>query len=87
MLWLFWGCSLTGAGVVTYFVLVDFCVLGPALLGGHHFLRMKVASWLSLKKIQSWCTARTTPGCQESSAVEAGVRGQAGDIRVQCLGW
>lgn len=38
VLWLFWGCSLPGARVVTYFVPVDLCVLGPALLGRHHSL-------------------------------------------------
>lgn len=74
--------------MVTYLVLVDLCVLGPALLGGHRSPEEESGFLVvSLKKVQSCCTAGTTPGCQESSAVGVGVRGQAGDIGVQSLGW
>lgn len=52
VLWLFWGCSLPGARVVTYRVLMELCVLGPALWGGHRSPKDEGGFLLvSLKKI------------------------------------
>lgn len=88
MLWLFWGCSLLGACVVTYLVLVELCVLGPALLGGHWSPEDEGGFLLVfLKRTSSWYKNNPSPQDARSCLLlELERSGQAGDVRAQTLG-